>query len=284
MRPFVALAALLICLPPSGSNRSATQQIAASRTVLAAVTDARDRRIVDLGSDDFVVREGGASREVLEVHVADYPIAIVVDDSVESAEDFGTIRGAAVRFVGRVGQRPVAIGTMAEPAAIVASFGDERTVVADRLQRLSPSSTGGAMILEGVAGAARAIRATGTPFSAIVVISAATVDASRAVPGDLLAAVLDSGAMVHVVARRTTEAAPAPDQPDTLHALADQTHGQFMTIYSAASYQPALDRLADRLGTEMMIEYIVPAGAPRTNDVKVGVRVPGARVRGLGVR
>ena len=50
----------------------------------------------------------------------------------------------------------------------------------------------------------------------------------------------------------------------------------------AASYQAALDRLADRLSSEMMIEYIVPVGS-KPRDVKVGVRVIGARVRGLGV-
>ena len=53
-------------------------------------------------------------------------------------------------------------------------------------------------------------------------------------------------------------------------------------VYSAASYQSALDRLAERLTSEMMIEYIVPAGS-KPNDVKVGVRLIGARVRGLGV-
>lgn len=43
-----------------------------------------------------------------------------------------------------------------------------------------------------------------------------------------------------------------------------------------------LDRLADRLTSEMLIEYLVPVGS-KPNDVKVGVRIAGARVRGLGV-
>jgi hypothetical protein len=45
----------------------------------------------------------------------------------------------------------------------------------------------------------------------------------------------------------------------------------------------ALDRLADRLAIEMMVQYLVPPG-PREGDAKVGVRIPGARVVGLGVR
>jgi hypothetical protein len=49
-----------------------------------------------------------------------------------------------------------------------------------------------------------------------------------------------------------------------------------------ASYQPAFDRLAARLTTELLLEYIVPIGS-KPADVKIGVRLPGARVRGLGV-
>ena len=53
-------------------------------------------------------------------------------------------------------------------------------------------------------------------------------------------------------------------------------------MYSPASYQPALDRLSERLTSEMMIEYLVPPGS-KPVDVKVGVRLAGAKVRGLGV-
>ena len=53
-------------------------------------------------------------------------------------------------------------------------------------------------------------------------------------------------------------------------------------IVSAASFQAALERLAERLASELLIEYIVPVGS-KPNDVKLGVRLVGARVRGLGV-
>ena len=70
---------------------------------------------------------------------------------------------------------------------------------------------------------------------------------------------------------------------DVVRRLSEQTHGVFTPIYSAASYQVALDRLAERLASEMMVEYIVPPRSAAT-DIQVGVRIPGARVRGLGVR
>src|SRR5262249_8498130 len=101
--------------------------------------------------------------------------------------------------------------------------------------------------------------------------------------GDLLSTILDTGAMIHVVANRPNEAA-ALGTDDFLRGLSDQTHGQYTRIYSPVSYALALDRLAERLATEMLIQYVVPSGVTAGGEVRVGVRIPGARVTGLGVR
>ena len=132
--------------------------------------------------------------------------------------------------------------------------------------------------------AARTIKSTGSLFSAIVVLSSASLDGSSSSPDDLIASIVDGGAILHVVANRAMQATagsgfrPGP----AIRALAEQSRGEFTAIYSAASFQAALDRLADRLAAEMMIEYIVPVGS-KPNDVKVGVHIAGARVHGLGV-
>jgi hypothetical protein len=68
-----------------------------------------------------------------------------------------------------------------------------------------------------------------------------------------------------------------------LRVLADQTHGQYTTIFTSASYGTALERLADKLSAELMIQYLVPPGE-QGGDVQVGVRRPGSRVVGLGVK
>src|SRR5262249_28853061 len=121
------------------------------------------------------------------------------------------------------------------------------------------------------------------PFSAIVVISAAAVDPQSTTAGDLLTPILDTGAAVHVVAYRPG-ATVESGANDLFRGLADQTHGQYTMIFSPLSYGIAVDRLADRLATEMMIEFVLPPGATAGGDVRVGVRIPGARVTGLGVR
>ena len=65
--------------------------------------------------------------------------------------------------------------------------------------------------------------------------------------------------------------------------LAEQTRGNFTAVFSTPSYEIALNNLADRLGTEMIVEYIVPPGPRPPGDVQIGVRIPGALVRGLKV-
>src|SRR5581483_6687437 len=273
----LAVGAALICASGAGLR---ALQIGASRTALAVVVDVRGRPIVDLDADDFVVREAGRPREVLSVRVADYPIAIVLDNGRGAEPDFDAIRTAAARFIGRVGSRPVAVAAL-DPVRLVAGFDDDRAAVMDRLRQLRASASPEGLF-EAVVLAARTIRELGAPFSAIVVVSAAPV--SR-VPPELLAPVVESGARVHVVvhAGRAAETA-APEPSETLRALADQTRGQFTPIFSAASYGAALDRLADRLAPELQVEYVVPVGSSSGDDVQLGVRIPGARVVGRGVR
>jgi hypothetical protein len=86
-----------------------TLQVGASRTALALVSDAKNRSIVDIGADDFVIQEAGQAREVLSVRVADYPVIVMLDTGADARTDFGLMRKAAERFIERLGTRPVAI-------------------------------------------------------------------------------------------------------------------------------------------------------------------------------
>ena len=166
---------------------------------------------------------------------------------------------------------------------MLTTFEDDRQTVLARLRAAALDNSAGSFLLQGAALAAQTIHATGTLFSCIVILSATPSDASPAATDEMIAAVVDSNATLHVIASRPGRTAAGVQRSNPpLRALAEQSRGEFTIIYSAASYQAALDRLADRLSSEMMIEYLVPVGS-KPNDVKVGVRIIGARVRGLGV-
>jgi hypothetical protein len=284
----VALAwALAASAALGGYGTAVAAQTGSSRVVLATVADKANRPLVDLGPDDFIVREAGDAREVFAVRVADYPVVLLIDTGRAARDDFESIRKAAAHFVGRIGShRPLAIGTLGDPPAMLTTFDDDRAKVMAAVETLTANPDADSLLFQSVANAAHLIGATGTPFSAIVIISATAIDATHGPPGEVLAPIFDSGAIVHVVTNRSSIRnipGMAGRFSDMLRALTDQTRGQYTTIFSAASYQVALDHIADRLSAEMMIEFIEPPGATPADDVKVGVRVPGARVRGLGV-
>jgi hypothetical protein len=203
-------------------------QIGASRLALVTVRDAQNRPLVDLSVDDFVVREANRPRDVLSAHIADYPIVVLIDNGRGAARDFDVIQKAAARFITRVGQRPVAVGTLADPPAMFASFEDSRVALLGKLAALRANASAPSLPLRGVADASRIVGETGAPFSAIVIISATTDDGNAAPQGELLGRILDSRATVHAVAARS------PGQPpgdDVLRDLCEQTHGRFTTIF-----------------------------------------------------
>jgi len=275
--------ALIAALLAAEVAVSGAQQVGESRTALVTVSDSRNRSIVDLGPDDFVITEGGQPREILDARMADYPVVILIDTGAGARDSFPEIRKAVAQFIARLGQRPIALDTMDDPPVMAATFDDDRKVLAQRLEALTADSSRAMLPLEAAAAAAKTLRDAGSRFSAIVVVSAAAEDADRNPPDEMMAPIIDSGAVVHAVVNRgSAEASLGPDM-NAVRRLSEQTHGQFTPIFSPASYQVALSRLADRLASEMVIEYIVP---PRSaaRDIQVGVRIPGARARGLGVR
>jgi hypothetical protein len=244
------------------------------------VSDEHDRPVLDLLPDDFVVQESGESREVLNARLADYPIVLLVDNGDGSPGDFEPLRAAAERLLDRVGPRPVVLGRLSNPPQLLTTLSDPREGVLDALSTLSIAPSRSSPV-RGIIGAADMLADASLPFSTIVVLSAESTETSQTSPSELARVLVASRASLFVVVRR----GGMRDRTnlDFLANLADQTGGQYIPIYSAASFGPAVDRVADRLLGQMLVEYLEPSGAEPTDDVRVGVRLPGAKVRGLGI-
>jgi hypothetical protein len=264
----------------------AQQKIESSRVLLVAVYDARARPIVDLLPEDFVVAERNDPREVFSVYAADYPIVLLLDTAAAAAEDLEPLRAAAERFVARIGaERPLAVGSLAD-TTLAASFDQDRQTVVSALRKLPHRPQHERAPLAAIAAAVARLREAEIPFSGVVVISAGGPDAtpmeSRA---DLLTAIAGSRTRVHGIAAEPPGSA-VRDRDDPLRNASALTRGHHTRIFSVASYRSAVDRLADTLSAEIMVEYLVPEasrGAGSENDVQVGVKIPGARVVGMGV-
>jgi len=165
---------------------------------------------------------------------------------------------------------------------MVAAFEDHRAAVVAQVDKLRRRGSDDGLF-QALAVAARAHQETGAPFSAIVAVVA---DPGMATSTSVRTPILDSGANLHVVLHQETSARDRKNrQPsvDALVALVDATHGQLMTINSPDLYQAAMDRIAKQLATELMVEYLIPAGSVRGNDVQFGVRIAGAKIVSWGI-
>ena len=90
---------LAACLQ-TASALGAHQAQATGRILLASVVDSSGKTQVDFGVDDFLIKEGGDEREVLDVHVADYPIVMLIDDGPQSS-DLRPIKSASTALAPR---------------------------------------------------------------------------------------------------------------------------------------------------------------------------------------
>ncbi|PYR33249.1 MAG: hypothetical protein DMF93_25640, partial [Acidobacteria bacterium] len=167
----------------------------ASRFALASVLDPRNRPVVDVGADDFVIQEAGVAREVLSVRPADYPVVVMIDTGIDARVDFGMMKRAAEHFIERIGPRPLAIGTFGGAPKMIVGFDDDRETALARLRDLEPGGNEKSELMEGASVAAGAIRRTGALFAALVMLSSAPRDSSQASPDAMIASIIDSGAI-----------------------------------------------------------------------------------------
>src|SRR5476651_2584668 len=125
--------ALALTAALAATAQSADSQTGASRVALASVTDPRNRPLVDVSADDFVIQEAGSAREILSVRPADYPIVVLMDTGAEARADFPTIQKAVAHFIDRIGQRPIVIVTFGGLPKTIATFEDSRPAVMAKL-------------------------------------------------------------------------------------------------------------------------------------------------------
>jgi hypothetical protein len=277
---FAALALSLACLTLRVTPSALGPQVVATGTLVATVVDRLGAPIVDLDADDFVVEADGAAQPVLSAQIADYPIVLLADRG-RSVEESESIRDSVLRFLKRVGaERTTAVGTLDAGTPLLVPFERSRAeALAVLEQPWLPQ--GGAQPLAAVANASRLLKEGAIPFGAVVLVW--SVEEGRALLGEspeTLSALFDMGASLHVVARRAAADAPQGAAEQFLRRLADRTAGRFTEIYTVGSYAAAVNAAADRFASEVMVQYLA-GPADRGANLRVGVRIPGARVTGI---
>ncbi len=180
MRAVVVLLALVAAaaLPESLAAQPHEQ------TVYASVLDKDGHPVAGLGVADFVVKEDGASREVLRAGRTADPIdlAIIVDTSTAIQPYQNDFRKALTAFVTRMaGQHSanVALLAMADRPTILADYTTSVAELTKAVQRIFAQPGSGMVFQDAVSDSVKGLRQHDNPRRAIVVITTEGTDFSN---------------------------------------------------------------------------------------------------------
>ena len=263
----------------------------ATHTVYVSATDRSGAVVLDLTGSDFVVKEGGKAREVVQAGPATRPmkIAIVIDDN-----GTGIFRYGVGRFIQKLhGRAEFALSTVAGQFLKVTDYTANGQELGEALALLvaRPGTADGGQLLEGIYETARDLERRKTDRAVIVVLTVGGEEHSSLPAHHVLDQLRKSGAALHVVSVSSSalRSMAAVDKPSALlgenlnlnEVLGDgpkQSGGVRSEIVATAGLVGGLQQLAETLLTQYAVEYARPEGA-KADKLSVSVKRPGINVR-----
>jgi len=293
-RMLALLASTVLCAaglsaasPQAGTHEGPTP------TVYVSVLDKNDVPVTDLGPGDFVVKEGGKTRDVVEAGMANVPlrIALLIDDN-----GTGIFRYGVVKFIERLqGRAEFALSTVNGQNQKLVDFTADANLLTAAIGQLSarPGTNDGGQLLEGIFETAKDFQKRQTRRPVIVVLTVGGEEHSTLPAHHVLEELQKSGAALHVVAINSSALRPtaAVSRPGALleenmnlsEVLGDgpkQSGGTREEIVAAPGVVVGLQQLAEALRSQYAVSFSRNE-PPKSNDkLSVSVKRSGLTVRG----
>jgi hypothetical protein len=287
----VAVLAVTVLVPRDAGAQVATPQ-PITRVVYLNAFDANGAPVEDLAPTDFAVKEGGKVRDVVGLRPAKalMQIALIVDDN-----GTGLFRAPLYRFVQRLqGKAEFAIVTVVGQPLKLTDYTMNGTVLSEALGSLSarPGTPDGGQLLQGIYEAARDLEKREAQRPVIIALSVPGDEHTTLPARHVLDKLKDSGASLHVflVANSAARQMVAVTKPSALleenmnlgEVLGDgskQSGGRREDIVASAGALLGLQRLAEDLLHQYVIEYDLPPGTKPTDRISVSVKRKGVSLR-----
>ena len=295
MRRMLALSAsTVLCVAglSAVSPRQPGTHEGVTRAVYVSVLDKNDVPVTDLGPNDFVVKEGGKTRDVVEAGMANVPmrIALLVDDN-----GTGIFRYGVVKFIERLqGRAEFALSTVNGQNQKLVDYTADVNLLTAAIGQLTarPGTNDGGQLLEGIFETAKDFQKRQTRRPVIVVLTVGGEEHSTLPAHHVLEELQKSGAALHVVAINSSALRPtaAVSRPGALleenmnlsEVLGDgpkQSGGKREEIVAAPGVVVGLQQLAEALRTQYAVSFS-RSDPPKSGDkLSVSVKRSGLTVR-----
>jgi VWFA-related protein len=295
MRRMLALSASTVIFVAglgAESPRQAGTQEGLARTVYVSVLDKNELPVTDLGPDDFVVKEGGKTRAVVEAGVANVPlrIALLIDDN-----GTGIFRYGVVKFIERLqGRAEFALSTVNGQNQKLVDYTADVNLLTAAIGQLSarPGTNDGGQLLEGIFETAKDFQKRQARRPVIVVLTVGGEEHSTLPAHHVLEELQKSGAALHVVAINSSALRPTAtvsragalleENLNLSEVLGDgpkQSGGKREEIIASAGVVVGLQQLAEALRNQYAVSFSRTEPPKSSDKLSVSVKRSGLTVR-----
>ena len=286
LKLFVVVAAVIgVGYPTLTAAQSAASQ-ARDHAVYASVLTKKGVPVTTLGASDFVVREQGAEREVVDAAPASEPlrIAVLADTSRAMEPYINDMRRALRGFFREMnGNADIALFEFGDRPTRLVDYTRDPARLEEGIGRLFSRPVSGAYLLDAIVDASRDLRLRESARPVIVVISGQGPEFSQRFHQDVLKDLRASRAAIYsmVVTRRRVPLLNdgIREREVTLSEGAAQTGGRREDLLTSMSLPDKLNALARELKSQYRVVYSRPDTRTPVTRVDVGVRRPDLKVR-----
>lgn len=270
---------------------------AAERVLYVSVFDEKTRApITGLRTTDFVVKEDGASREVLRVGPATtpMPIAVIVDNSQAATDTIPDLRKALAAFLRDIdGIGPVALVTVADRPTIVRDYTTDQKQLQDAAKRIFAVPQSGATLLDAITEISKGLEKRESDRAAIVIVTTENVEHSTRYYKDVLDALKKSGAMMHALVLTGEGGSSLDDGARNRASVLDlgpkNSGGVRFDVVTSMGYEGRMQELAKILKSQHQVVYarpdrLIPPEKIEVTAAKAGLAAVGAPARGQAVK
>lgn len=235
-----------------------------TRQIYVSAVDNKGAPVTGLTIGDFVVKEDGQEREVLDVKPADAPlhIAVLIDDSAGATEATSYLRDGLAAMLERLrGKAEIALITVGERPTVLSQYTRDTEQLTQLVRRIFPRNNAGAYLIDAVVDASRGLAKRETDRRVILAITFEGIDYSNTQYEQALQELQKSNAALHVVAIGTPSASLSDEMRNRGMVLSEgtsRTGGRRDQVLAMSGIPDKLKQAAD----ELVNQYVVTYGRP----------------------